>query len=394
MLVVLVTATVKSGDRLPDVTWVTVPPPASEVMVKAPLAELVVSPMPPPATRVSVELLAVAMTSCCPDTETVAKDGKPLLGPKGKPISVMLVALIVPLPLMVPAGVSQSNALSVMVPLNEDMPVRMPLFTGVLLAAGDAVDSPKQNSAEKTSRGNESFMGIAIAPQPSTPPAHRKLKSRLAIQGRSVQPRARMRINRAMNPPGMWRLPVSANVTVRGETYDLLRKAVCEWRLENGVEPGNVEADIDKFYCSQWPDRCAAEPADSQFPAGVSPEEKMSDRVLKWIAPMVDARRVPQGGWPMVSLKVAEERAKACAGCHRNVPWPSSCAGCDRSVQAASARVRSHRAIPLPHSLQACGFWGWDTASAIHLTEESLSIAPDDPRRKQAPSNCPWHAAE
>lgn len=198
-----------------------------------------------------------------------------------------------------------------------------------------------------------------------------------------------------MGPPGgtggVWTFPVSPNCSVSGATFELLAKAVFEWRLANAQNPGQVEADIDAYYCRHWPEACSPEAVDSQYPAGVSADDKMSDRVLSWVTGMVDVRRVPQGGWPLVSLKAAEARAAICASCHRNVDFPSGCGGCDDSVRQASARIRSHRASALPHSLRACTLFGWHNESAGHLTADALSVPPDDERRKLAPPAC-WLA--
>ncbi len=199
-----------------------------------------------------------------------------------------------------------------------------------------------------------------------------------------------MRIPRMTGPPGQWHFPVSETVTLRALTFDMLRQEIFDWRVSNAQEPGNIEAEIDAYFCKKWPARCYAEDKDGHYPPGVTAEDKMSDRVLRWVASMVDIRRVPQGGWPLASLKTAESRAKGCANCPRNIAWPSGCGGCDQSVKTASARVRSHRAVPV-ENLQACSLFGWDNESAVHLTDGSLGVTDDDPRRKLTPIHCGWH---
>lgn len=194
-----------------------------------------------------------------------------------------------------------------------------------------------------------------------------------------------------MGPPGGWRYPVSETVTIKALTPELLRTAIYEWRVQNSIAPGDIDADIDKFYCTQYPERCAPDAADNQWPAGTSPQDPMADRVLRWVVSMTDIRRVPQGGWSLASAKTAEARAEACAACHRNVDWPSNCAGCDNTVRAASAGVRSHRAQILPHTLRACQVFGWDCATAVHLAEGPLGIPADDPRRAMTPPHCWLH---
>ncbi len=202
-----------------------------------------------------------------------------------------------------------------------------------------------------------------------------------------------MRMNRSVGPPGGHHFPVSENVTLRAVTWKLLHEAIYSWRVENSMPLGDIEHDMDAYYCSKWPERCAPDAADNQWPAGVSPDDKMSDRVVKWIGSMLDARRLPQGGWPLAPIKTAEARAAACAACHRNKPFPSTCSPCDESVNRASARVRNHRSNGDNHALHGCEVFSWDCAAACHLADESLGIAADDPRRKLTPLFC-WMRAE
>ena len=203
-----------------------------------------------------------------------------------------------------------------------------------------------------------------------------------------------MKMPRQTGAPGGWRFPVSESVTLTALTPALLREKIFNWRIENAIPCGDLESidfEIDAYYCKLYPEKCVPEPVDNQWPAGVTPEDKMSDRVVRWLATMLDQRRVPSGGWPLVSAKVAEARASACATCHRNKPFPSGCSPCDESVNRASARVRSHRISDEAHSLYGCEVFGWDTAAAVHLTDTALMIAEDDPRRKLTPPNCAWH---
>ena len=200
-----------------------------------------------------------------------------------------------------------------------------------------------------------------------------------------------MRISRVMGPPGGWKFPVTPTVTLTALTPQLLHEAIHEFRVENGIPPGDIEADLDAHFCKHWPERCTPEPKDNRWPHGVTPEDKMSGRVLAWVTTMLDVRRMPQGGWPLVPLKEADARAKACAVCPRNRPWNSSCAGCDESVKRGSARVRSHRAPDPDGRLQACELFGWDNAAAFHLTEGALGITAEDPRRALTPAHCWLH---
>ena len=201
-----------------------------------------------------------------------------------------------------------------------------------------------------------------------------------------------MRISRVMGPPGGWKFPVTPTVTLSALTPKLLHEAIHEFRVENNIPPGDIEADIDAHFCKHWPERCTPEPKDNRWPHGVTPEDKMSGRVLAWVTTMLDVRRMPQGGWPMVPLKEADARAKACLACPRHVSHPSNCSPCDESVRRGSARVRSHRASEETVHLMACQVFGFDCASAVQLTEGALGITAEDPRRALTPAHCWLHA--
>lgn len=197
-----------------------------------------------------------------------------------------------------------------------------------------------------------------------------------------------MNVIRGMTPPCGWTLPVSPDVTIRAATHDQLVSRVFEWRIQNGVAPGDISAEIDRYICGLHPAVCRLEPVDSQLPPGVTADDRLANRVLFWVAGMIRPERVPQGGWALAPLKEANAREDACVRCHRNKGWESTCGGCDMSVKAASARVRSNRANFNPHGIQACELFGWDNASACHLTEAALAVAADDVRRGMAPDWC------
>jgi len=198
-----------------------------------------------------------------------------------------------------------------------------------------------------------------------------------------------MNIRRKTSPPTGWHFPAADGVILRAPTYELLEKAVFEWRLQNSIPPGDIRADIDRYFCTRWPENCQLEAKDTELPPGVTADEdRLADRVLRWVAGMIDPRRMPQGGWPLAPLKTAAEREAACSACHRNTSWESNCGGCDRSVQAASSRIRNNRPNAHPHSVRACSLFGWDNASACHLKEDALGVTADDVKREMAPAAC------
>lgn len=184
-----------------------------------------------------------------------------------------------------------------------------------------------------------------------------------------------------------YHFPVGGGVVIHGNTLDKLIQNVFEYRIRNNIEPGNIEADIDAYYCAKWPTFCHDDKAGVGLSATAQAKE-MLNRVSRWISSLV--HRMPRGGFLLVLASEAEERAIICAGCPRNGNWRSGCGGCDAATLQLLQQVKSLRKTSRDGNLGACQIGGWEMSSAVHLPSTCTPIT--DEQRAEMPANC-WRKA-
>jgi hypothetical protein len=177
-----------------------------------------------------------------------------------------------------------------------------------------------------------------------------------------------MRVNQGQIPPNGPHFPVADGVVLKAATFDALYAMISEWRLRHGIDPGNVQKDVDNYICGKWPHACHPEPGD-----GASAEMRkvpMSGRVAAWAA--VRMRDMPSGGYALVDDSIAAKRAHVCLTCPFIKPWAQDCSGCNQSTRALLANIRKLRTVPMADSILGCEVCGHDNLSACFLPVESV----------------------
>jgi hypothetical protein len=198
-----------------------------------------------------------------------------------------------------------------------------------------------------------------------------------------------VKLGRGKVPPGGWHFVVAPNVKLEAITEEILVNQIFEYRLRNNIPMGDIERDIDDYYCKLWPEVCQKEPKDEEGGSSASapPAEPMLNRVTRWVAMLVHQQ--PKGGYNLISAEEANRRADICVGCPLNYPWRGGCSGCSSSTVAVSGQLRKMQAARQQGNLMACKVAGWDNATAafmpmptLGLTEEQLQSLPDRCWRK------------
>lgn len=183
----------------------------------------------------------------------------------------------------------------------------------------------------------------------------------------------------------MWEFPVAPKLMLQAVTEEALIKLVFEWRLRNGVTPGDIEREIDSYYCAKWPTACHEEPAD-RMPGGAQlpPHELLSSRIARWITTI--ARAMPRGGYSLEDKDTAEARASVCHGCPKNVSWRGGCASCNQSTNAILLSVRQMKKTTRDGNLLGCLVCGSDVQTAVWLPKSTTPLTPD--QHLQLPERC------
>jgi hypothetical protein len=186
-------------------------------------------------------------------------------------------------------------------------------------------------------------------------------------------------------PPGQWHFPVSPGVELKAVTEEKLYAAIHEYRVRNNVPIGDIERDVNDFYCTTYPSACVKESHEygnqrRDFPHS----ESMLNRVSRWASGLL--RGAPAGGYFLVSPEEAASRARVCMNCPKNVPWRGGCAGCSKSTITVLYQIRKTNRTPYDGALQACSVLGWENCTSVWLREGTIPIT--DQQRLAVPTNC------
>lgn len=178
---------------------------------------------------------------------------------------------------------------------------------------------------------------------------------------------------------------MAQGVQLKAATKELLTKAIFEYRLRNNIEIGDIERDIDKQYCTKYPDACDKEPSDYRSGGPSSPPtESMLNRVTRWAAYM--AAKMPKGGWPFVSESEATARGTICTMCVENVPWRGGCVGCTASTARVLFQIKALRKTSVDQKVWGCRILGQENSVAMHIQSESMPLTAE--QRASLPPPC------
>ncbi|HUD76207.1 MAG TPA: hypothetical protein VMQ76_14125, partial [Terracidiphilus sp.] len=186
-------------------------------------------------------------------------------------------------------------------------------------------------------------------------------------------------------PHGGWNFPVAEGVKLEGQTEEILTKNIYEYRLRNNIPIGDIEQDINAYYCKNWPDNCVKEAHEMGGPRAEFPHsEPIGNRVARWASMLLHS--MPPGGHKLVMQPEATSRARVCIDCPKNTPWRGGCGGCSKSAVTLLAQLRKTNRTPHDGNLMACGVTGWDNCTAAWCTEAQLPITEE--QRAAMPDKC------
>lgn len=203
-----------------------------------------------------------------------------------------------------------------------------------------------------------------------------------------------MRLNLGRLPPtsdgqGGWEFPVQAGVMLRAADQDGLIRTVYEFRQRQGIPIGDIERDINEYYCGKWPTFCEGEPGDKNPLLAVpSHQESLKSRIARWVS--AAHRMMPRGGFILATSAEASERAKTCLGCPYNKSWRNGCKGCSASTAQMLLQIRQLRKTPHDGNLLGCMVGGWCNQTAVHMPLECSPVT--DLQRTMMPEKC-WRKA-
>ena len=187
-----------------------------------------------------------------------------------------------------------------------------------------------------------------------------------------------MKVNQGMQILNSSRgFPVAEGVTLYASTFPDLYGMIASYRMQHGIDPGDPERDVNRYFCTSWPNFCQAEATDG--PTEVEAAKGMGRRVAAWSA--IIAREQPQGGYELVDDTVASSRANICTVCPFNKAWETNCAPCWSAVNSVLAQVRRLRNVQLSIPVWGCWVDGSENRTAALLPSDVIKAKMVDPMR-------------
>lgn len=186
-----------------------------------------------------------------------------------------------------------------------------------------------------------------------------------------------MRLGTGREPPTGWNY-VQEPSGDRLEAVNKIEliKRIFEYRLRNNIPIGDLEKDIDIYYCTRWPQACHKEPHEYNAEASPPPpREALVHRVARWASILLN--RMPRGGYELVKPEEAQSRAKVCMNCPKNLPWRVGCVSCSSSTAALLAQLRRLNKTQQDGLLYACQVGGWENSTSVWVNRDQLELTPD-----------------
>lgn len=158
-------------------------------------------------------------------------------------------------------------------------------------------------------------------------------------------------------------------------------KKLCElvkwFRVNNGIDQGNIEQDVAEYIKR-------VSPMNDRFPNRKKKEEPRPakkrpyiERIRDWLISIAPKRPV------LLIEDDARERADTCIGCRQNVKWVTGCLPCCENVKSRGQNLRQRPSFELDDSLGACRLHDLYLPAAVFLDIDSLPV-----RRSDAPPQC------
>jgi len=192
-----------------------------------------------------------------------------------------------------------------------------------------------------------------------------------------------MILSRGKMPPqrdgAHFHFEIEPGVLLKAATEEKLMAAIFEWRTRRGLPIGDLEEEINSYYCTRWPSACHSDPTKT-----VPRRTPLLHRVTQWAAML--ASRMPRGGYSLVTQDEANRRAQICQVCPKNVAWRGGCVGCSQTTSILLAQLRQLRTSHRQGNLLACSITGADNLTAVHLPLETWVDTPE--QKAQMPDAC------
>jgi len=169
----------------------------------------------------------------------------------------------------------------------------------------------------------------------------------------------------AMRPPGGWHF-IEDKTTIRGETPEEVEGKLLDYRIRNGIPPGNPMQDLLNFTATRWPNLVE----NAEEPPAAPKDHPVYEKVWNWL---VSISHLTNPG--DVPYEQALEQTKICSQCPLNLPYPKSDDILKDEVERRSFLLRKGR----PSNLGFCLHHQWDSRVAVYRNRNAINPRADSP---------------
>ena len=180
-----------------------------------------------------------------------------------------------------------------------------------------------------------------------------------------------------MVPPGGWHYR-DGDVKLEGWSLDNLYDVVSNFREENHLPIGDIKGDVNAFLCGSYPNYCHG--VDMVVVTSVTPanrESELLEDITIWTKNILNSKKQIR----FVIDEIAEERAKICLDCQKNINWRAGCKSCIVAVDRLSTSIRRAKDTNSTPRLGGCAVMRHDNRSAVFFDSEHFEPSSDLPEK-------------
>ena len=170
-----------------------------------------------------------------------------------------------------------------------------------------------------------------------------------------------------MIPPGGWHYD-DQGVRIDASTYEELVSKVEDFRAQNNLPVVDVGTDVSNQLCSRHPHFCHNVDSVSIEVVQHSQSSALMNDIGVWANTLLRANKAIR----LVGNELAEERAKLCKNCPKNINWKFGCGSCIVANERTCASVRQARDTKTSTQLGGCLLQRHDNRTAVFLEKEHI----------------------
>jgi len=183
---------------------------------------------------------------------------------------------------------------------------------------------------------------------------------------------------KGMVPPRGFRFN-QGDVLLESYSEEELVNVVTNYRAENNLPVGDVQGDIERQICGQYPHSCHdVDHLEINIVSNTrpTPQGELLQDITAWASNLLRSTEAIS----LVDDETAEGRSKICRACPNNANWRGKCAPCVTSAERICASVRQGRDTFSSKVLGGCHALRHDNRTAIFIEKEHLSTCADLPK--------------